>query len=92
MEAGEIGKISFASKLCPSIFSKFDRATPLCENIAKRVFPRHSYEEYKYVEEAHYTYSVRYRLHKQVLVPLRKALKSLSVKNICSSVPSTLRC
>lgn len=80
MEAGEIGKISFASKLCPSICSKFDRATLLCENIAKRVFPRHSYEEYKYVEEAHYTYSVRYRLHKQVLVPLRKALKSLSVK------------
>ncbi|KAB2636823.1 hypothetical protein D8674_027357 [Pyrus ussuriensis x Pyrus communis] len=86
MEAGEIGKISFASKLCPSIFSKFDRATLLCENIAKRVFPRHSYEEYKYVEEAHYTYSVRYRLHKQVLVPLRKALKSLSVKTTAAVV------
>lgn len=38
------------------------------------MFPRHSYQEYKDVEEAHYAYRVRERLRKQVLIPLHKAL------------------
>ncbi|TQD98236.1 hypothetical protein C1H46_016190 [Malus baccata] len=50
------------------------RATLICENIAKRMFPRDDYEEYIDLEEAHYAYRVRDRLRKQVLIPLRKAL------------------
>ncbi|RHN70397.1 putative von Willebrand factor, type A [Medicago truncatula] len=61
-----------AAKWCPSVDSSFDRATLLCESIAKRIFPR---EEYEGVEEAHYAYRVRDRLRKDVLVPLRKVLE-----------------
>ncbi|XP_034229527.1 uncharacterized protein LOC117638526 [Prunus dulcis] len=75
LESGEIEKISSVSKLCPSIDSSYDRETLICENIAKRMFPRHNFEEYKDVEEAHYSYRVRDRLRKQVLGPLRKALE-----------------
>ncbi|BFG41990.1 hypothetical protein CerSpe_282640 [Prunus speciosa] len=75
LESGEIEKISSVSKLCPSIDSSYDRETLICENIAKRMFPRHNFEEYKDVEEAHYSYRVRDRLRKQVLSPLRKALE-----------------
>lgn len=57
LESGEVKKISFASKFCPSVNSSYDKATLICENIAKRMFPRHSYQEYKDVEEAHYAYS-----------------------------------
>ncbi|GMN49335.1 hypothetical protein TIFTF001_018494 [Ficus carica] len=70
-----IVKISLAAKWCPSLNSSFDRSTLLCESIAKRVFPRESYPEYKGVEEEHYAYRVRDRLRKELLVPLRKALE-----------------
>ncbi|KAK9941932.1 hypothetical protein M0R45_007623 [Rubus argutus] len=81
LESGETAKLSFASKFCPSIDSSYDKATLICKNIARRIFPRHEFAEYKDVEEAHYAYRVRHRLRKQVLVPLRKALKSSSVNN-----------
>ncbi|BFG41996.1 hypothetical protein CerSpe_282700 [Prunus speciosa] len=88
LESGEIEKISFAYKFCPSVNSGYDRATLLCENIAKRIFPRHDYEEYSELEEAHYTYRVRDRLRKQVLVPLRKVLESSSSPRKFRYVPT----
>ncbi|OVA17406.1 protein of unknown function DUF2828 [Macleaya cordata] len=75
LNSGELSKISFAAKWCPSLKSSFDKSTLLCESIARRVFPRHSYSEYKEIEEAHYAYRVRDRLRKEILVPLRKALE-----------------
>ncbi|XP_059650874.1 uncharacterized protein LOC132297076 [Cornus florida] len=72
---GMINKISLAAKWCPSIDSSFDKSTLICESIAKRVFPREEYEEYRGIEEAHYLYRVRDRLRKEVLVPLHKALE-----------------
>ncbi|KAM2010604.1 hypothetical protein ACFX16_005224 [Malus domestica] len=68
-------KISLAAKWCPSIDSSFDRATLICECIAKKVFSRESCIEYQELEEEHYAYRVRDRLRKEVLVPLRKALE-----------------
>ncbi|XP_008236468.1 PREDICTED: uncharacterized protein LOC103335237 [Prunus mume] len=73
----EIEKISSISKFCPSIDSSYDRETLICGNIARRMFPRHNFGEYKDVEEAHYAYRVRDRLRKQVLSPLRMALECL---------------
>ncbi|KAI5314793.1 hypothetical protein L3X38_043969 [Prunus dulcis] len=73
----EIEKISSISRFCPSIDSSYDRKTLICENIARRMFPRHNFGEFKDVEEAHYAYRVRDRLRKQVLSPLRKALECL---------------
>ncbi|PRQ22785.1 hypothetical protein RchiOBHm_Chr6g0254051 [Rosa chinensis] len=81
LESGEIENISFAAKFCPSIDSKYDKATLICEVIAKRIFPRVDYEEYKDISEPHYAYRVRNRLQKQVLVPLHKVLQSSSVNN-----------
>lgn len=74
-KANQHKKITLAVKWCPSIDSSFDRATLLCESIAKKVFPRESYPEYEGVEESHYAYRVRDRLRKEVLVPLRKVLE-----------------
>ncbi|KAB2633704.1 hypothetical protein D8674_029951 [Pyrus ussuriensis x Pyrus communis] len=74
-KANQYKKISLAVKWCPSIDSFFDKATLLCESIAKKVFPRESYLEYEGVDEAHYVYRVRDRLRKEVLVPLRKVLE-----------------
>lgn len=74
-ESGEVTKISLAAKWCPSIDSSFDRATLICESIARKVFPKAVYTEYEGIEDAHYAYRVRDRLRKQVLVPLRKALE-----------------
>ncbi|CAF2348831.1 unnamed protein product [Brassica napus] len=70
LASGETNKISLAAKWCPSLDSSFDKATLLCESIARRIFPRESFPEYEGVEEAHYAYRVRDRLRKQVLVPL----------------------
>ncbi|KAM5549544.1 hypothetical protein ABKV19_000794 [Rosa sericea] len=81
LESGEIENISFAAKFCPSIDSKYDKATLICEVSAKRIFPRVDYEEYKDISEPHYAYRVRNRLQKQVLVPLHKVLQSSSVNN-----------
>ncbi|CAN7068354.1 unnamed protein product [Brassica rapa subsp. trilocularis] len=75
LASGETNKISLAAKWCPSLDSSFDKATLLCESIARRIFPRESFPEYEGVEEAHYAYRVRDRLRKQVLVPLRKTLQ-----------------
>ncbi|KAL2944832.1 hypothetical protein RDABS01_033179 [Bienertia sinuspersici] len=49
-------KISLAAKWCPSLDSSFDRATLLCEAIARRLYPREEYSEYSGIEEAHYAY------------------------------------
>ncbi|KAF9609323.1 hypothetical protein IFM89_015578 [Coptis chinensis] len=75
MKSGELGNISLAAKWCPSLDSSFDKATLLCENIARKVFPRNLYPEYEGVEEAHYAYRIRDRLRKEVLVPLRRILE-----------------
>ncbi|CAA7018376.1 unnamed protein product [Microthlaspi erraticum] len=75
LACGETNKISLAAKWCPSLDSSFDKATLLCESIARRMFPRESFPEYEGVEEGHYAYRVRDRLRKEVLVPLRKNLQ-----------------
>lgn len=75
LNSGELRKISLASKWCPSIDSAYDKATLICESIAKRVFPREEYPEYKGLEDASYVYKVRDRLRKEVLAPLHKALQ-----------------
>ncbi|KAK1553156.1 hypothetical protein Q3G72_029770 [Acer saccharum] len=74
-ESGKSSRISFAAKWCPSLDSSYDRATLICESIAKKVFPREMYPEYEEIEEDHYAYRVRSRLRKQVMVPLRKVLE-----------------
>ncbi|KAI3958103.1 hypothetical protein MKW98_020745 [Papaver atlanticum] len=74
LNSGEVGKISLASKWCPSLDSSFDRATLLCESIARRIFLRNLNPEYENIEEAHYAYKIRNRLRKEYLVPLRKVL------------------
>ncbi|KAB2627280.1 hypothetical protein D8674_020898 [Pyrus ussuriensis x Pyrus communis] len=65
---------TLAAKWCPSLDSPYDRTTLLCESIARKVFPKELYTEYQTIEDEHYTYRVRDRLRKEVLVPLRKAL------------------
>ncbi|XXG39687.1 hypothetical protein AAC387_Pa01g0583 [Persea americana] len=75
LNSGEFKKIGLAAKWCPSLYSSFDRSTLLCQTIAKRVFPRESDPSYSEIEEAHYSYRVRDRLRKEILVPLRKSLK-----------------
>ncbi|TXG72299.1 hypothetical protein EZV62_000878 [Acer yangbiense] len=75
LKANELSKISLAAKWCPSIDSSYDKASLICEGIARRIFPRESDTEYEKLEEAHYVYRVRDRLRKQVLVPLHKALQ-----------------
>uniref|UniRef100_A0A803KSW2 Plant/T31B5-30 protein n=1 Tax=Chenopodium quinoa TaxID=63459 RepID=A0A803KSW2_CHEQI len=75
LKLGDVNKISLASKWCPNIDSSYDKATLICESIARRVFPKAEYSEYEGVEDAHYAYRVRDRLKKEVLVPLHKALE-----------------
>ncbi|KAK9926254.1 hypothetical protein M0R45_023495 [Rubus argutus] len=75
LKTKQLKKMSLAAKWCPSLDSSFDKATLLCENIARRVFPRESHPEYKGIEDSHYSYRVRDRLRKEVLVPLRKVLE-----------------
>ncbi|KAF7151909.1 hypothetical protein RHSIM_Rhsim02G0036300 [Rhododendron simsii] len=82
--AGELCKISLAAKWCPSLDSSYDRATLMCESVARKVFPREGYIEYQDIEEAHYAYKVRNRLRREVLVPLHKALEQPEVY-ICAS-------
>ncbi|WVZ93556.1 hypothetical protein U9M48_039526 [Paspalum notatum var. saurae] len=74
LRAGDTSKVGLAAKWCPSLRSTYDRATLLCEAIARRIFPRESSPEYLNISEKHYTYRVRDRLRREVLVPLRKAL------------------
>ncbi|KAH0641248.1 hypothetical protein KY285_037834 [Solanum tuberosum] len=75
LNSGKSNEISLAAKWCPTVDSSYDKATLMCESIAKKVFPRESYSEYDGVEEGHYAYRVRNRLRKDVLVPLHKALE-----------------
>ncbi|KAB8111172.1 hypothetical protein EE612_048744 [Oryza sativa] len=75
MRAGENAKIGLAAKWCPSLRSSYDRATLLCEAIARRMFPRESSQEYLFLSDEHYAYRVRNRLRREVLVPLRKVLE-----------------
>ncbi|KAL6144819.1 hypothetical protein ACLB2K_055509 [Fragaria x ananassa] len=75
LNAKEYKKISLAAKWCPSTDSSFDRATLLCESIARTIFPRESNPEYEGIEEAHYVFRIRDRLRKEILVPLRKVLE-----------------
>ncbi|WMV47988.1 hypothetical protein MTR67_041373 [Solanum verrucosum] len=75
LNSGKSNEISLAAKWCPTVDSSYDKATLMCESIAKKVFPRESYSEYNGVEEGHYAYRVRNRLRKDVLVPLHKALE-----------------
>ena len=51
LTSGETNKISLAAKWCPSIDSSFDKATLLCEGIARKLFPRETFPEYEGVEE-----------------------------------------
>ncbi|MBA0600035.1 hypothetical protein Gorai_006234, partial [Gossypium raimondii] len=67
--------ITLAAKWCPSIDSSYDKATLICEAIARRGFPRKSEKESEGLEEAHYVYRVRDSLRKQVLVSMHKALE-----------------
>lgn len=75
LKLGKSNEISLAAKWCPTVDSSYDKATLMCESIAKKMFPRESYSEYNGVEEVHYAYRVRDRLRKDVLVPLHKALE-----------------
>ncbi|KAI3961762.1 hypothetical protein MKW92_034850 [Papaver armeniacum] len=75
LNSGNINKISFASKWCPSLDLSYDQSTLLCESIARRIFPRELFPEYEKIDEAHYRFRIRDRLRKEVLVPLRSALK-----------------
>ncbi|MFQ6646135.1 hypothetical protein Gotur_019000, partial [Gossypium turneri] len=72
---GKFFDITLAAKWCPSIDSSYDKATLICEAIARRVFPRKSEKEFEGLEEAHYVYRVRDSLRKQVLVLMHKALE-----------------
>ncbi|KAI3979557.1 hypothetical protein MKX01_001749 [Papaver californicum] len=74
-ESGELDKINFASKWCPSLRSSFEHSTLFTEGIARKVYPRNSYPEYEGVEEDQYAMRIRYRLRKEFLVPLRKPLQ-----------------
>ncbi|KAI3970980.1 hypothetical protein MKX01_024627 [Papaver californicum] len=46
-----------------------------CVSISRRIFPRELFPEHEKIDEAHYTFRIRDRLRKHVLVPLRSASK-----------------
>ncbi|KAJ4805137.1 plant/protein [Rhynchospora pubera] len=73
LNSGKLNKVGLAAKWCPSLDSSFDRATLICESIARKMFP-HADPEYETLSDEHYAYHVRLRLRKEVLNPLRKAL------------------
>ena len=75
LSSGKAKNLSLAAKWCPSLDSSFDRATLLCEAIARKLFPKENCPEYADIEENHYAFRVRDRLRKEILVPLRKALE-----------------
>ncbi|CAL4946695.1 unnamed protein product [Urochloa decumbens] len=75
LRAGDNAKVGLAAKWCPSLRSSYDRATLICEAIARRIFPRESNKEYLDLSDEHYTYRVRNLLRREVLVPLRKVLE-----------------
>ncbi|GFY84950.1 hypothetical protein Acr_03g0017240 [Actinidia rufa] len=75
LKSGNLNKISLAAKWCPTVDSSYDKATLMCESIARKLFPRNSNPEYEGIEEGHYVYRVRDRLRKEVLVPLHRVLE-----------------
>ncbi|KAK9665756.1 hypothetical protein RND81_14G133800 [Saponaria officinalis] len=89
LKKGDVYKIGFGAKWCPTIDSTYDEVTLLCESIARRVFPKDKFEEYKDMEEAHFAYKIRDRLRKEVLVPLRRALELPEVY-MCAKMWDTL--
>ncbi|KAK2966031.1 hypothetical protein RJ640_012290 [Escallonia rubra] len=72
--AGELYKTNLTSKWCTSIDSSYDKATRMCESVTKKMFRREDFDEYKDIEDVHYVYKVKERLHKELLVPLQKVL------------------
>ncbi|XP_073025467.1 uncharacterized protein [Primulina eburnea] len=75
LNSNEFNKISLAAKWCPTIDSSYDKATLICKNIAKILFPLESSPEYDGIGEDQYVFRVRNRLRKEVLVPLHQVLK-----------------
>ncbi|XP_068305279.1 uncharacterized protein [Pyrus communis] len=65
LKKGDICEISSVPYFCPSVDSSMERATLLCESIARKIFP---------LESSHGGCRVRDRLKKEVLVPLTFAL------------------
>ncbi|KAL2921374.1 hypothetical protein RDABS01_012865 [Bienertia sinuspersici] len=57
-QKGDLYKLGFSAKWCPTIDSTYDEVTLLCESIARRLFPKEEDDEYKGMEEAHYAYKL----------------------------------
>ncbi|KNA07105.1 hypothetical protein SOVF_174950 [Spinacia oleracea] len=57
-QKGDLKKLGFAAKWCPTIDSTYDEVTLLCESIARRLFPKEEHDEYKDLEEAHYAFKL----------------------------------
>ncbi|CAL8159113.1 unnamed protein product [Prunus armeniaca] len=66
-------EITMAADFFPHIDFFYNPATLLCESIAKKVFPPGGGVESKEADDD-YSYRIRKRLWKEVLVPLNKAL------------------
>ncbi|XP_068305244.1 uncharacterized protein [Pyrus communis] len=69
-------RLTTAARWCPSVDSYYDRATLLCESIARKVFLREKGSQGVGVEEeADYGFRVREQLMTEVLEPLRTFMK-----------------
>ncbi|KAK9664623.1 hypothetical protein RND81_14G056900 [Saponaria officinalis] len=75
LDSGNVELLSNAAVECPSVDSSIDRHTLLCESIAKKVFPQESDPSYMEIKDDQYVYRVQNRLRKEVLGPLRTALR-----------------
>ncbi|GAQ88117.1 hypothetical protein KFL_004020030 [Klebsormidium nitens] len=73
LRAGRTYDVSLAGKWAPSLDKSYDRATLLCEAIARRMFPRAPGEGA--LSEAEYVSRARDKLRREVLTPLRAALE-----------------
>jgi hypothetical protein len=76
LRKGNLSEIGLAAKWCPSVGSSYDQSTELCLAVARRLFPPAAVV----VDDAQdgqrrYNYCVLRRLRREVLVPLRTALK-----------------
>ncbi|XP_023754496.1 uncharacterized protein LOC111902918 [Lactuca sativa] len=75
LNSDDCTKISLAAKWCPTVDSSYDNATLICESIARIIYPRNSDPEFDGLDDANYVFKIKNRFRKQVLVPLRNALK-----------------
>lgn len=75
LNSGDYMKISLAAKWCPTVDSSYDKATLICESIARIIYPRNSDSELDGIDDASYVFRIKNRLRKQVLVPLHNVLK-----------------